>query len=71
MSALGHSWKVPARTINKELIADIEKMVIDGLSSDAIGERLGRKGSNVRNIIMRHTVGARRLRYDAKKEQGE
>ena len=67
MSSLGYSWKVPARTISKELIGSIEKMVIDGLSSDEIGAKLGRKGSNVRNIIMRHTVGARRLRNEARK----
>ena len=65
MSSLGCTWKVPKRAISKDIIDEITGLVLTGHSSDEIGAKLGRTSSNVRNIIMRHTVGIRRLRSQA------
>ena len=60
------SWKVAKRQQCKKEIARVEELIIEGLTQQQVADRLKWPIHKVINIISRHTVGVRRLRYEHK-----
>lgn len=65
MTSKGKTWEVPHRQMKATKLREIFTLIAKGWSTKSVGSMTGYSPRYIQTLLLKRSVGARRLRYQA------